>query len=69
VHFFCSQHDREADPMSSNTQRSLRVLVCCVMAFGVVELAAAATIRGSRASDTLRGTAKADRLLGAVATI
>lgn len=50
--------------MSNNLRHSVRVLVCCLLAFGVVELAAAATIRGTSAGDTLRGTSKADRLVG-----
>jgi hypothetical protein len=41
-----------------------RTLLVSLLALFVIEVATAATIRGSSANDALRGTAKADRLFG-----
>jgi hypothetical protein len=45
-------------------RHAVRTLVVSLLALGVIEIATAATVRGSSANDTLRGTAKADRLVG-----
>lgn len=50
--------------MSRTLRYAVRTVALSLMALGLIEMASAATIRGSAANDTLRGTAKADRLLG-----
>jgi hypothetical protein len=50
--------------MSTYLRNAVRTLVASLLALCVIEIATAATIRGSSANDTLRGTANADRLVG-----